>query len=42
MAKTILLEDLEIYQLALDIGEYVWKIVLRWDSFSKKRLEDNM
>ena len=25
------LEDLEIYRLALDIGEIVWKIVEKWD-----------
>lgn len=29
------LEDLEIYQLALEIGEYVWTIVAKWEYFSK-------
>jgi len=36
MAKPILLEDLEIYQLAMEIGECVWEIIAEWDSFSKK------
>ncbi len=38
MKDLILLEDLEIYQLALDIGECVWKLILSWDYFSKKTL----
>ena len=29
------LEDLEIYQLALNIGEYVWDIVIKWEHFPK-------
>jgi four helix bundle protein len=29
------LEDLRIYQLAMDIGERVWEIVIRWDYFAK-------
>ena len=36
MEKPVKLEDLEIYQLALDIGEYVWAIVLKWEYFPKK------
>ncbi len=32
------LEDLEIYQLALEIGEIVWAIVEKWEYFSKKTL----
>jgi len=36
MADNILLEDLEIYQLALEIGEHVWNIVDKWQYFSKK------
>src|SRR4030095_4749300 len=30
------LEDLEIYQLALEIGDYVWKMVNKWEFFPKK------
>jgi four helix bundle protein len=30
------LEDLEIYQLSMDIGEKVWIMVEGWDSLSKK------
>jgi four helix bundle protein len=29
------LEDLQVYQLAMDIGERVWEIVIRWDFFAK-------
>jgi len=36
MADNILLGDLEIYQLALEIGEQVWNIVDKWQYFSKK------
>jgi len=32
------LEDLEIYQLALEIGEYVWNIVDRWEYFPKRTI----
>ena len=31
-------EDLEIYQLALDIGEDVWNIVDRWEYFQKSTI----
>lgn len=30
------LEDLEIYRLALDVGEIVWNIVERWEYLNKK------
>ncbi|MFI5130535.1 MAG: four helix bundle protein [Chitinophagales bacterium] len=36
MSESILLEDLEIYQLALEIGEAVLKIVSDWKFFAKK------
>ncbi|HEY5967165.1 MAG TPA: four helix bundle protein [Chitinophagaceae bacterium] len=36
MPESILLEDLEIYQLALEIGEDVWNIVDKWEYFAKK------
>jgi len=29
------LEELQVYQLAMDIGERVWKFVIKWDYFSK-------
>jgi four helix bundle protein len=29
------LEDLQVYQLAMDIGERVWKIVLEWNYFAR-------
>jgi four helix bundle protein len=38
MTKTILLDDLEIYKLAMEIGDNVWDIVMRWSYFPKKTL----
>ena len=32
----VVLENLEIYQLALEIGEIVWKNVEKWEWFVKK------
>ncbi|MGF7140113.1 four helix bundle protein [Roseimarinus sediminis] len=32
------LEDLEIYQIALRLGDEVWDIVIKWDYFEKKGL----
>ena len=29
------LEELEVYRLAMDIGERVWDIVAKWDFFAK-------
>lgn len=31
----IKLEDLEVYKVALDIGEAVWTTVTKWDFFNK-------
>jgi four helix bundle protein len=36
MTSNVPLEDLEIYQLALEIGECVWNTVNKWEFFSKK------
>ena len=33
MIKT--LDDFQVYQLAMDLGENVWSIVLKWDYFCK-------
>lgn len=35
MKKNLKLEELEVYQLSMEIGEKVWKIVLGWNYFSK-------
>lgn len=29
------LEELDIYQMAMEIGEIVWNIVIKWDYFPK-------
>jgi len=29
------LEELQVYQLAMDIGEKVWELVIKWDYFAK-------
>lgn len=38
MGKTIKLEELEVYKVALEIGEIVWTIVEKWEYFAKKTL----
>jgi four helix bundle protein len=32
----IKLEELDIYQLALEVGEDVWRLVQKWEYFSKR------
>jgi four helix bundle protein len=36
MPENLLLDDLDIYQRALEIGEVVWNLVLTWDYFSRR------
>ncbi len=36
----ILLEELKVYQLAMEIAELVFGITLKWDLFNKKSLGD--
>jgi len=31
-----LLEDLKVYRLAMEIGELVFDITIKWDIFNKK------
>lgn len=38
MAKGLKLEDLEVYKVAMEIGELVWQIVSKWEYFEKKTL----
>jgi len=38
MGKGLRLEDLEVYKVAMEIGELIWGIVARWDYFEKKTL----
>ena len=38
MKKGLKLEDLEVYKVALEIGELVWGIVDKWNYFPKKTL----
>ena len=37
-SENIVLEDLEIYQLALEVGECVWNLVNKWKLFEKKTI----
>jgi four helix bundle protein len=32
------LEELEVYKVAMEIGELVWEIVMKWESFPKYTL----
>ena len=36
MGKRLRLEDLEVYRVAMEIGEIVWEIVAKWGYFEKK------
>ncbi len=36
----ILLEELKVYQLAMEIGELIFNITVKWDLFNKKSLGD--
>lgn len=36
------LEELEVYRLAMDIGETIWNLVNRWNIFEKKNLGDQL
>jgi len=36
----ILLEELKVYQLAMEIGELVFNLTVKWDLFNKKSLGD--
>src|SRR5437868_363974 len=38
MGKGLRLEELDVYNLAMEIANDVWQIVLKWDWFSRKTL----
>ena len=38
MNKNLRLEDLEVYKVAMEIGEIVWNVVMRQEYFGKKTL----
>jgi hypothetical protein len=38
MKKGLRLEDLEVYKVAMEIGEIVWNAVVKWEYFAKKTL----
>ena len=38
MKKNLKLEELEVYKVAMEIGETVWNIVIKWDYFQKRTL----
>ena len=38
MGKGLRLEDLEVYKVAMEIGEIAWEIVGKWEYFEKKTL----
>ena len=38
MGKGLRLEELEVYKVAMEIGEIVWSTVEKWDYFNKKTL----
>lgn len=36
--RSLRLEELEVYKVAMEIGDIVWKVVEGWDYFPKKTL----
>jgi four helix bundle protein len=38
MTKGLRLEELEVYRVAMEIGEIVWNVVIKWEYFEKKTL----
>lgn len=38
MGKGLRLEDLEVYKVAMEIGDIAWEIVGKWEYFEKKTL----
>ena len=38
MGKGLRLEDLEVYKVAIEIGDITWEIVSKWEYFEKKTL----
>ena len=38
MARGLKLEDLEVYKVAMEIGDIVWTVVDKWEYFPKKTL----
>lgn len=38
--KVIKLEDLKVYQLAMELGEDVWSVIEKWEYFHKKTIGD--
>jgi len=40
--RNLRLEELEIYQLAMEIGELVWTKVMTWEYFAKKTVGDQL
>lgn len=38
MPKGLKLEELEVYKVAMEIGDIVWAVVEKWEYFPKKTL----
>lgn len=38
MGKGLRLEDLEVYKVAMEIGDIVWELVAKWEYFEKRTL----
>lgn len=32
------LDELQVYNLSLELGEKIWKLIINWDSFSKNTI----
>jgi|SRR5689334_411154 len=38
MGKGLRLEELEVYKVAMEIGDIVWNVVTKWEYFEKRTL----
>jgi four helix bundle protein len=38
MSSKSRIEDLEVYQISLEISDKIWNIVLHWDNFSRNNI----
>ena len=38
----MILEELQVYQLAMDIGEKAWDVVKNWDYFTKSTIGNQL
>ena len=38
--KYLKADDINAYKIAFELSNYVWKIIMKWDPFSKRTIDD--